>query len=196
MSGALALNHALFGRWSALPLVAFPLVYINIFLTGLMNYICGIGLALWALACWIWLREHPWPLRFAISTLFVIGLFFCHLSALGIYGAGLLATEASRLWSRRKEALTVLLLEFAATAIPFFAFIPLLLKSPTAQLVSEYWWEPRGKINGLIYVIEVYSDIVAFIMVFIVAAASTWLLRRSLLRVHHLFWPLLAISGF
>src|SRR5258707_3900159 len=46
MSGALALNHALFGRWSALPLVAFPLLYNYIFLTGLMNYIFGIGLSL------------------------------------------------------------------------------------------------------------------------------------------------------
>jgi hypothetical protein len=61
MSGALALNRALFGRPSPLPLVAFPLLYNYIFLTGLTNYIFGIGLSRWALACWIWLREHPCP---------------------------------------------------------------------------------------------------------------------------------------
>jgi hypothetical protein len=177
MSGALALNRALFGRSSPLPLVAFPLLYNYIFLTGLTNYIFGIGLSLWALAGWIWLREHPWPLRFAISTLFVIALFFCHLSALGIYGVGLLATESLWLWSRRKEPPTLRLLEFVATGIPFLAAIPLLLKSPTLQLISEYWWKPRGKIDGLTYVIEVYSDIAAFALVGIVVAACAWALR-------------------
>src|SRR2546422_672443 len=79
--------------WSAAPLMATPLLYNYIFLTGLMNYIFGIGLALWALACWISLRQRHWTLRLTTSILFVIALFFCHLSALGIYGVGLLATE-------------------------------------------------------------------------------------------------------
>jgi hypothetical protein len=120
--------------------------------------------------------------------------FFCHLSALGIYGVGL-ATESLRLWSRRKEPPTLRLLEFVATGIPFLAAIPLLFKSSTLQLISEYWWEPRGKIDGLTYVIEVYSDIAAFALVGIVVAACAWALRRNLLRVHPLFWALFAISG-
>src|SRR3954465_7281471 len=34
ISGTLALNRQLFGQWSALPLVAFPLLYNNVFLVG------------------------------------------------------------------------------------------------------------------------------------------------------------------
>ncbi|HMA56911.1 MAG TPA: hypothetical protein VKP52_09360, partial [Pseudolabrys sp.] len=37
ISGTLALNRALIGRWSALPLFAFPLLYNYVFLVGLMN---------------------------------------------------------------------------------------------------------------------------------------------------------------
>jgi hypothetical protein len=196
MSGALALNRALFDRWSVFPLVAFPLLYNYIFLIGLVNYIFGIGLSLWALACWIWLRERHWSLRITISTLFVTALFFCHLSALGIYGVGLFATESLWFWSRYKEPLASRLIDFATTGIPFFAVIPLLLESPTLQLISEYSWEPRGKINGLAYVIEVYSDIAAFALISIVIAMGVWVIRRNLLRVHTLCWVMLGISGF
>ncbi len=86
ISGVLALNRALVGRWSVFPLFAFPLLYNYVFLVGLMNYIFGIGIALWALAGWVALRERAWPGRFALSAICVLALFFCHLSALGIYG--------------------------------------------------------------------------------------------------------------
>ncbi|MBI4273366.1 MAG: hypothetical protein HY659_01515 [Rhizobiales bacterium] len=195
MSGTLTLNRALFGRWSVLPLAAFPLLYNYVFLTGLVNYMFGIGLALWALACWIMLRERHWFFRFAISTLFVAALFFCHLSALGIYGVGLLATESLRLWSRRNEPAILHLVDFIATGVPFILIVPLLLYSPTLQLALDYSWEPRGKIDGLIYVIQAYSDIVTFALITIVAGGATWARRRRLLHIHPIFWPLLAISA-
>src|SRR6185437_15031403 len=91
VSGVLALNRVLIGRWSVFPLFAFPLLYNYVFLVGLMNYIFGIGVALWALAGWIALRERSWPLRFVLSTACVVALFFCHLCALGIYGIGVLS---------------------------------------------------------------------------------------------------------
>jgi len=69
----------------------------------LMNYIFGIGVALWALAAWITLRERVWPLRLLVSTCFVVSIFFCHLSSLGIYGVGILSFEILRLWQRRVE---------------------------------------------------------------------------------------------
>src|SRR5258708_2360752 len=72
LSGTVALHRQLFGRWSALPLIGFPLLYNNVFLVGTMNYVFGMGLALWALASWIWLRERNLPLRLAVSTLFIL----------------------------------------------------------------------------------------------------------------------------
>jgi len=97
ISGALVLNRSLVGRFTIMPLFAIPLLYNYVFLVGLMNYIFGIGVALWALAGWISVRERAWPIRFALSTAFVVVLFFCHLSALGIYGIGVLSFEILRL---------------------------------------------------------------------------------------------------
>ncbi|OYX86925.1 MAG: hypothetical protein B7Y84_13250, partial [Azorhizobium sp. 32-67-21] len=65
--GTLALNRALFGLWSATPLLAFPLLYNGIFLIGVMNYIFGIGLALLALAAWVSLRERGWRYPVAVA---------------------------------------------------------------------------------------------------------------------------------
>ena len=66
-----------------------------------MNYIFGIGVALWALAGWVAAASARWPLRFVLSTLCVVVLVFCHLSALGIYGLGLLPLEISGSGYRR-----------------------------------------------------------------------------------------------
>ena len=195
MSGTVVLNRALFGRWSAFPLVAFPLLYNHVFLVGLTNYMFGIGLALWALATWILLRERHWSLRLAVSTLFVVALFFCHFSALGVYGAGLLATEMLRLWAQRKEPLTWRLVDFFAAGLPFLPVVPLLLDSPLLRLADEYYWERLGKIDGLIYAIEVYSDIAAFALLAIIIAGVVWSVRHNLLRIHPLLWMLGTVAG-
>jgi hypothetical protein len=195
VSGGLALNRALFGRWSVLPLVGVPLLYNYVFLVGVMNYIFGVGLALWALAAWVFLRERAWPLRLAVSSLFVIALFFCHLSALGVYGIGVLANEAGRLWRAPDRWVRRRLVDFVASGMPFALAVPLMLTSPTMTLVSDIAWEPRGKIDGLIYVIAVYSDIVAFLMTGVIAVGAGWAIRRGLLRFHPLLWPLLAVSA-
>jgi hypothetical protein len=194
-SGTLALNRALTGRWSVLPLVAFPLLYNYVFLIGLLNYLFGIGLALWATAIWFWLRERPWYLRITVSTLFAVALFFCHLSALGIYGIGILSAELMRLWLRRDEPWGRRLGDFVLSGAPFLIAVPLLAASPTLQLATNFEWEPRGKIDGLIYAIEVYSDIVAFGLVAIVGAGLAWAARHRLLLVHPFLWWLAAVSA-
>src|SRR5258708_8875889 len=63
LSGTLALNRQLYGHWSVLPLIAFPLLYNKVFLVGPMNYLFGIGLSLWALATCVALRERAMYFR-------------------------------------------------------------------------------------------------------------------------------------
>jgi len=194
MSGTLALNRALFGHWSILPLLAFPLLYNHVFLIGVMNYVFGIGLTLWGLAVWVWLRDKPWPWRYLASSLFVIALFFCHLFAVGLYGLGLLAVELRQLWTDQKRRPIWRFAEFAAAGIPFLPVIPLLLLSPTWELSAENYWEQQGKIDGLTYVVAVYSDIVAFGLMAIVGTAAVWATRHRLLLMHGVGWVLLVVG--
>ncbi|HEY7663438.1 MAG TPA: hypothetical protein VH934_09995 [Xanthobacteraceae bacterium] len=205
LSGTLALNRQLYGRWSVLPLIAFPLLYNFVFLVGTMNYLFGIGVALWALAAWAALRERALVVRLAVSTLFVFGLFFCHLYAVGVYGLGLLAFELWRLmtlWpgkrspsehaaSRRLPPL----LDFVASGLPFLPVLPLLLMSPTWTLRWDFTWELHGKIKGLLFAIEVYSHAATVFLAAVVAIAGALAIRHRALRFHPFGWLLLAVGG-
>jgi hypothetical protein len=195
ISGVLALNRSLIGRWSVMPLFAIPLLYNYVFLVGLMNYICGIGVALWALAGWVAVREKVWPIRFVLSTACVVLLFFSHLSALGIYGIGVLSFEILRLWEQRYEPWPRRIADFVASGLPFLAAAPLLYASPTMQLVSGIYWDQRGKIDGLMYVITDYSDIAAFALVSVMVASLVWAVRHRVLHFHPLVFVLLVVGG-
>jgi hypothetical protein len=194
VSGTLALNRVLIGRWSAAPLFVIPLLYNFVFLVGLMNYIFGIGVALWALAGWVALRERIWPARVAVSAVSVVVLFFCHLSALGIYGIGILSFELLRLWERRAEPWPGRVVDFVCGGLPFLAAAPLLYASPTMGLVSGFFWDQGGKIDGLMYIISDYSDIAAFALVTVMIAAVVWAVRHRVLSFHPLVFVLLSVG--
>lgn len=194
LSGTLALHRSLFGRWSVVGLVAAPLLFNHIFLLGYMNYLFGVGLASWGLAAWIMMQRRPVALRLAVSALIVVGLFFCHLFAVGLYGMGLLAFEGERLWRQRGRPWKELALQFMLPGIAFLPVIPLMLASPTKDLAGDMEWEPRGKIDGLRYVIETYSDIAAFALTAAVIGGAIWAFRHHLLRVHRVGLALLVIG--
>lgn len=195
-SGVLVLHRVLNGRWSILPLVALPLLYNYVFLVGLINYLFGVGMALWALAAWVWLRERWWPARFVVSSLFVVVIFFCHLSALGVYGMGVLAFELMRLRSlRAKRPRWPALTEFVLSGLPFLVAAPLLAASPTLQLAGRYEWEPLGKLDGLIGIVAVYSDIVTVGLMAIIIAAAIWVARRRLLGFHPFGWWIAGVGA-
>jgi hypothetical protein len=204
ISGTLALNRQLFGHWSVLPLIAFPLLYNNVFLVGTMNYIFGMGLALWAMTAWVMLREHPLVTRLTVSLLFVLALFFCHLFAVGVYGLGLVAFETSRLIEHYRSrgnrpslagAKLWPLVDFVATCLPFLPVLPLLMMSPTWGLRASFVWELSGKLEGLLYVVEVYSHFAALLLTGIVAFAAGFGLRHRALQFHSAGWALLLIGS-
>jgi hypothetical protein len=204
ISGTLALNRQLFGHWSVLPLIAFPLLYNNVFLVGTMNYIFGMGLALWAMTAWVMLREHPLVTRLTVSLLFVLALFFCHLFAVGVYGLGLVAFETSRLIEHYRSrgdrpslagAKLWPLVDFVATCLPFLPVLPLLMMSPTWGLRGSFAWELNGKLDGLIYVVEVYSHSAALLLTGIVAFAAGFGARHRALQFHSVGWVLLILGA-
>jgi hypothetical protein len=206
LSATVALHRQLFGRWSAVPLIAFPLLYNGVFLVGTMNYVFGIGLLLWGLVAWVGLRERSAVLRLTVSLAFVLGLFFCHLFALGVYALGLLAFEARRLWvgyagvrgslgrDAARRALPKLIIDFVITGLPFLPVPVLLMMSPTRALWN-FDWQLTGKITGVAYVVEVYSHEVAFLLTVVIACAAGWALHRRVLSFHPFGLVLLAIGA-
>jgi hypothetical protein len=206
LSATVALHRQLFGRWSAVPLIAFPLLYNGVFLVGTMNYVFGIGLLLWGLVAWVGLRARGPVVRLIVSSAFVLGLFFCHLFALGVYALGLLAFESRRLWIgyagvRRAlgrdaawRALPKLILDFVITGLPFLPVLLLLMMSPTRTLWN-FDWQLAGKVTGVAFVVEVYSHEVAFLLTVVIACAVGWALHRRALSFHPFGLILLAIGA-
>ncbi len=205
ISGTLALHRALFGRWSALPLIAFPLLYNDMFLVGTMNFVFGIGLMLWALATWVTLRERSRALRLSVSALFVLGLFFCHLFVLGVYAVGLFAFESHRLCvtyvrTRRasgrvaaRRSLPSLLLDYVLTGLPFLPVPLLLMLSPTRGL-WDFVWSLQGKGDGALAAIRAYSDVLAYVFAGIFVAAAALALRYRALSFHGFGWVLFPVG--
>jgi hypothetical protein len=196
LSGTLALARALHGRWSALPLIASPFLYNGVLLVGVMNYMFGIGLALWGLAAWVALRERSWPWRYMASTLFVLALFFCHLFALGLYGLELLAFETHRLWTRRRASLEDRLLDFIATGVPFLPALLLLVTGPTWDSAGvPAYWDLAGKADVLMLVVGIYYPWVAYVLIAVLALAAALARRHGIVHVHPVGWALLGVGA-
>ena len=100
-----------------------------------------------------------------------------------------------RLWERRREPWPGRIVDFVASGLPFLATAPLLYASPTMQLVSGIYWDQRGKIDGLMYVIANYSDISAFALVTVMITSMVWAIRHRVLRFHPLVLALLIVGG-
>lgn len=197
LSGTLVLSRALNGRWSAVPLLASPFLYCGVLLVGVMNYLFGIGLALWAFAAWVALRERPWPWRYAASTFLVLALFFCHLFALGLYGLELLAFELHRLWSERgrKGEGARRLFDFVATGVPFLPALLLLVAGPTWDSAGTApYWDVAGKVEGLMLAIKIYYPHVAYTLIAAFALAAALARARKALHMHPVGWALLGVG--
>jgi hypothetical protein len=167
-----------------------------VLLVGVMNYLFGIGLALWGFAAWVALRERAWPWRFAASMLFVLALFFCHLFALGLYGLELLAFESHRLWAERRAPSSIRWLDFVATGLPFLPALLLLITGPTWESAGvPAYWDLAGKIDGLMLAIGIYYPAVAYGLIAVLGLAALLAWRCGALHVHPVGWWLLAVGA-
>jgi len=108
VTGAIAIERQVRGRHLVSGLAALLVLFNAAFNMGLLNFEFAVGIALWAIATWIKLRDDAWTRRLLAHTLFVAVLFLSHFFALGIYGLtiGLLELTAltQRKWEPRRTA--------------------------------------------------------------------------------------------
>ena len=196
LTGPHAIQLALYRRLSAGPLVAAPFAYSMITKMGLLNYELGIGLALFATAGWVALRQtHP-LLRALVSAGCVLAIFFCHLVALAVYG---LAIGSFELWllGAQPRPLRRIVTDLAVLVLPFVPAIPLLLLGPAdhAAAIPWQWGGVHTRLDGLRYVVQAYyrdADVAAMAAA---VAGFLWAVRRRILYFPPFGWIFLAVAA-
>jgi len=194
VTGPIAIQYALSRRFNAFPLVGFLFIYNGVFLTGLVNYLAGVGIGMWGLAAWILLRQRSTVLRMTVSTLIILALFLCHLSAVGLYGLAIGSYELWD-WNRRGRRFDKrALVDFLSLALPALPILPLLMMSPTWGLAQDFEWSSQSKIDGLMTVVRNYDDSLDLGLLGLAGVAFVWGLQRGIVRFHTAAVPYLLIA--
>lgn len=187
LAGPQVIHRALFGRWSVGPLVAALFLYNGAALSGTVNYLFGMGVALLAVAAWISLRHASAPRRCVVSAAFIIVLYVSHFGALGLYGVALLGFE---IWCARNEAgyRRRWRSHLLALILPFLVVPVLAVLGPGGHdlMTGAIAWTLYDKLRGLSFVIESQQlsripDAVAGV---VLLALGIWAYRRGLVRLH------------
>ncbi len=192
IAGPHAIHRALMGRWSLAPLIVTLFLYNNALTAGLLNYLFGVGLALFGIAAWIKLSPGPAGRRIIVSTIFVLPLYVCHLAACGLYGITLLGYE---LWQARKTR-DDWHWRAAALILPFIFLPALAMLWPGRALGSAVQWTAYDKLRAFLFIIESQPsyrlpDAIAGALLIIGALWAWW---RGVLRVHPAAWIVGAIG--
>ncbi len=199
--GVVRLQRALTGGVSALPILAFGLVYAEPFQFGFMNYVAGIAVLLNALAFWVSARGAA--RLAAIGLVACVVLFFCHLIACVIFIAAVLTLEAfgaardgwggRPIWERARRGAA--LLPGLVLAAVLYAQAPLAETGAHDSLVREFLKHPPSKRERLDMLINAahgyfpWLDL-AEIALLVLVAAVLW--RRGRVRLCLAMAPVLA----
>lgn len=127
-SGAMFLHWTLYRKWSAIPLISFLFLYNLALQMGFLNFLGGCGLAIWALAVWLCMRDRNPLIKLTVGTLMSGLVYFAHLHAFGVYAIAVTAYEmadinwrSNELWKKKLAALWPALLQFVPWAVLFLS---------------------------------------------------------------------------
>jgi hypothetical protein len=101
--GTMALHAALHRRLSPWPLLAFFFLYNSVFLWGFLNYLFGLGLALFACAFWVRLRTGSTRIVVPLFVFLACLLLFAHLFAFATFALVLSTYELAQWWGMRNK---------------------------------------------------------------------------------------------
>jgi len=189
--GAAAIHRVLFRFWSPWSCLAFLLLYSRLLLWGFLGFLFGCGLALFAFAAWLGLRERHWLLRIALGCVFATAIYLAHLLAFGIYAVMIAGLELGALW-RSRPKLGAAMRDLAIGGLPFLpALILMALNSSTGRILYA---DPLRKLDLLFSVFDNYSrpfDVACFAL--LVVAIAIAFLRGWLRLAPQMAGPLLGL---
>jgi len=195
IGGVLALHRALHARIGLWPLALFLFVYNHVLAWGFLNFLLGLGLALWLFAAWVATRDRAGWRRALLFGVAGLGMFFVHLMALGIYALLVGAWELRRI--RRGVGIGTLLrgwavdgLQFLPAAVLFLAALPPRVAAPEWE-----WGDPIVRLRGLWSPMLYNFGMVDLLLpVFVVAAGLLLFARRWVRPAPGMAVPLLFLT--
>ena len=129
--GATYLHDSLHRSNNLTPFFAAILTYNSIFTLGFLNYLFGVGLALWCVGIFIRLRNRSAGLRLSVGVLAGVALLFAHLAAFGVYAVIIAGLELQACWPIVLQRLRATIVRLSLAALPlllvagiFFALSP------------------------------------------------------------------------
>jgi hypothetical protein len=187
-SGTIAANWALYGGRSWLPFGVFLLLYNRSFLWGFLNYLFALGVAFWAFALWLWLKDRGTPLRLAVFPALAFLLFVLHLSAFGVYAILVGGYELHRSFEDRRRGLAVLARRWAVIALQFVPpFIALLALSPASDKIARIeFGSLMGRLVGVFDPVLNYVVPVDLATAAVIGGVFVWGLVRGWIVFHRL----------
>ncbi|HET9414919.1 MAG TPA: hypothetical protein VFO74_12455 [Pseudolabrys sp.] len=200
-SGSLVLHYTIHKRFSPWPLLVFLFLYNGVFLFGMVNYLFGIGLCLWAIAAWIETRKYGHSARVVLFYTTCVILFFAHLSAMGVYVLSVIAYEASQISRLRPLPGNLIRWLVLLIAGPLFllAMLILLPRSTTNETLPFTYGPVAFALSQKLGALELIVRNYVRVLDIATLGAVIWLVLFGLLtqRLHVdrvMRWPALAIA--
>ena len=183
LAGCFALNRALVGKWTCVPLLAFPFLFNIGYAKGFLSFNLGFGVMLCAAAWWTTLDESRWRLRLAGAFAFSTLLYVVHFYAWGIYAVFVFGSKLQQILRGRSGVSLgshiAGMLRDGLQALPALVMMGMALKSVAestgTDLVKVEFEAPQSRINDLGLLIDVgapwMNDVLIVCVVAIVAVA-------------------------
>jgi hypothetical protein len=156
VTGAVAIELVVKGRFHISGIVAVMFLYSLPFAWGFLNFEFGLGLALWGIAVSLLVQERHWSLRLGVHAVFAVLLFMAHFFALGLYGATVGLHELWRAWAK-KASFGETSARLAALGVPPAALLALMVWSGGAVGGEGTNWFAEFKPLWLIHILNGYS---------------------------------------
>ncbi len=182
VSGAVAIERVVKGRFQFAGYLALLALYSFPFALGFLNFEFALGLALWGIAAWLARRDDGWLPRIALHAAFVALLFVAHLFALGVYGATLGLHELWLVGTHRRPVRQVLI-GFAALAFPAIVVFAVMVWTGGSVGQGGITWSPETKLFWLVTCLSGYSVSLSALGIALLVVAARALWRWNALRV-------------
>lgn len=180
VSGAASLEFTIKRRMEIAGPTALMVLYGAPFAFGLVNFEFSLGLALWAIASWIFLKRSTWYLRFGVHVCFVCSLFFAEAFGLGVYGLAIGVYELQKICGSQNR-LKNAAITFSLMAAPAVAIFSIVALHGASDLNTKVNWRLFSKAAPIILLINGYSFWLSLLLTSTLSIAIYALWKRKLL---------------